>query len=318
MSLRQPAILRSWKLVGEPEPYPTASGVENVIKAKAQAAAAADPSLTTDQRIRLEHFNRFLSRVFAEGPDSEWLLKGGTGMLARVPSTRATLDIDLYRAGYGLDRAVDDLRRLADHDLGDHFRFVYVGHRAILAGDQQPYADGYRVDFEIYIGAQKKGRIGVDLSTSTGLTAEPTVAAPASALDLPRLVGFDYRLYPVVDQVADKVCATMQRYGGRPSSREKDLVDLVVLAVTHDIDGAALSLAITTETQRRCMDSFDQFVIPAAWGPAFEKLARLVPYCVGVEAIDGASDLASAFIDPVLLGAATDSWWSHEERAWHA
>jgi hypothetical protein len=50
-----------------------------------------------DQRIRLEHFNRFLSRDFSEGPDSEWVLKGATGLLARVPSTRATLDIDLYR-----------------------------------------------------------------------------------------------------------------------------------------------------------------------------------------------------------------------------
>lgn len=47
-------------------------------------------------------------------------------MLARVPSTRATVDIDLYRSGYGLDEAVADLRRLAERDLGDHFRFVYV------------------------------------------------------------------------------------------------------------------------------------------------------------------------------------------------
>jgi hypothetical protein len=33
-------------------------------------------------------------------------------------------------AGYrhGLDDAVEDLRRLADRDLGDHFRFVYIGH----------------------------------------------------------------------------------------------------------------------------------------------------------------------------------------------
>jgi hypothetical protein len=108
--------------VGEPEPYPTAKGVEDAIKAAARRAFAADPSLTTDERIRLEHFNRFLSRVFSEGTDSEWLLKGGTGLLARVPSARATLDIDLYREGYGLDEAVEDLRRLAARDLGDHFR----------------------------------------------------------------------------------------------------------------------------------------------------------------------------------------------------
>ena len=46
-------------------------------------------------RIRQEHFRRFLSRAFAEGNDSGWLLKGGTGALARVGSARTTTDIDL-------------------------------------------------------------------------------------------------------------------------------------------------------------------------------------------------------------------------------
>lgn len=304
--------------MAEAEPYATARGVEDAIKQAARAAAAADPALTTDQRIRLEHFNRFLSRVFSEGPDSEWLLKGGTGMLARVPSTRATLDIDLYRSGYELDAAVADLLRLAERDLGDHFRFVYVRHRAIVAGEEQPYTDGYRVEFDTYIGAQRKGGVGVDLSTGAGLTAEPTVVAPASALDLPRLVGFDYRLYPVVDQIADKVCAAMHQYGGRPSSREKDLVDLVVLAVTHDIDGTALSTAITTESRRRRMGDIERLVVPTEWGPAYEKMARRVPYCAGLETIAAARDLASAFIDPVLDRTAQGLTWNHDERTWRS
>lgn len=305
--------------MNEPEPYPTAKGVEDAIKAAARRASAADPSLTTGQRIRLEHFNRFLSRVFSDGPDSEWLLKGGTGMLARVPSTRATRDIDLYREGYALDDAVADLRRLADHDLGDHFRFVYVGHRAIVGGEGQPYTDGYQVNFDTYIGAQKKGRISVDLATGAGLTAEPTVTAPASALDLPWLIRFDYRLYPAVDQIADKVCATMHRYGdGRPSSREKDLIDLVVLAVTQDIDGTALTTAIATEARRRCMDPIERFVVPAEWGPAYSKMARTVPYCADVQDIAAASDLVAALIDPALLGTATGRTWRSEERMWRS
>lgn len=302
--------------MAEPERYPTAKGVEDAIKAAARRASAADPSLTTDQRIRLEHFNRFLSRVFSEGSESEWLLKGGTGMLARVPSTRATLDIDLFCGGYGLDEAVADLRRLAEHDLGDHFRFVYVAHRSIVGGEGQPYTDGCRVLFDAYIGAQKKGSIGVDLATGGGLTAEPTISAPANALDLPRLIGFDYRLYPVVDQIADKVCATMHRYGERPSSREKDLVDLVVLAVTHDIDGTALTRAIVTETRRRRMDPIDRFVVPVEWGAAYARMARSVPYCADRTSIDAASELVAALIDPALDGTAIGRTWSSDEREW--
>ena len=62
----------------EPQPYPTAKGVEDAIKEAAKRASADDPALTTNERIRLEYFNRFLSRVFSDGPDSEWGLKGGT------------------------------------------------------------------------------------------------------------------------------------------------------------------------------------------------------------------------------------------------
>ncbi len=300
----------------EPQPYATAKGVEDAIKAAAKRASAGDSALTTDQRIRLEYFNRFLSRIFSDDPDSEWVLKGGTGMLARVASTRATLDIDLYREGYGVDEAVEDLRRLAERDLGDHFRFVYTGHRAILAGEGQPHTDGYRVEFDTYIGAQRKGSIGVDLSTGAGLTAEPTITVPASALDLPRLVGFEYRVYPVVDQIADKVCATTQRYDDRPSSREKDLVDIVVLAVTQDIDGTALTTAIRAEISRRGMDPIEHFVIPDEWGPAYEQLARRVPHCADVVDVGAAQELASALINPALDGTATGLMWRATTRRW--
>jgi hypothetical protein len=59
--------------------------VEAAIKAAAKKAAQADPALDTGKRIQLEYFNRFLSRTFSEGNESEWVLKGGTGMLARIP-----------------------------------------------------------------------------------------------------------------------------------------------------------------------------------------------------------------------------------------
>lgn len=131
--------------MSESVPYPSGAAVEAAIKDAAKKAAAAEPSLSINERIRLEYFNRFLSRVFSEGSDSEWLLKGGTGMLARVPSARATLDIDLYRDGFTLDQTLADLRRLADMDLGDHFRFVYTGHENSIGGEEQPYTDGYRV-----------------------------------------------------------------------------------------------------------------------------------------------------------------------------
>lgn len=76
--------------MAEVDPYPTPGGVENAIKDAAKKAATADPSLDVNKRIHLEYFNRFLSRIFSEGEESEWVLKGGTGILSRVPSSRST------------------------------------------------------------------------------------------------------------------------------------------------------------------------------------------------------------------------------------
>lgn len=300
----------------EREPYLTPGGVESAIKDAAKKAAAADRSLDLSKRIQLEYFNRFLSRVFSDGDGSEWVLKGGTGILARVPSTRATRDIDLYRQGFTITQALDELIRLASIDLGDHFRFEYAGHSASIGNDTQPYTDGYQVKFTILIGLSAKGSLPVDLAVGAGITGGVTTAAPATALDLPRLVSHPYRLYPIIDQIADKVCATMTEYNGRPSSREKDLVDLVVIAATQDLDGAALRIAIATEARRRQMDALTHFVVPSSWRAGYTRLSRSVPYCANSRTIELATALVTGMIDPALSGDADGKTWSHEALAW--
>ncbi|MGK2876679.1 MAG: nucleotidyl transferase AbiEii/AbiGii toxin family protein [Nocardioides sp.] len=296
--------------------YPTPGGVENAIKDAAKKAAAADPSLDVNKRIQLEYFNRFLSRVFSEGANSEWVLKGGTGILARVPSTRSTRDIDLYRAGYTLAAALDDLIRLTSIDLGDHFHFEYAGHTDSIGTETQPYTEGYQVKFTILIGVASKGSLQVDLAVGAGMTGDVVITDPASALRLPRLASNPYRLYPVVDQIADKVCATMTEYQDRASSREKDLVDLVVFATTQEVEGAALRIAIATEARRRKMEPFEHFTIPSTWGPGYSKLSKPVPYCAGYPTVDLAAELVARLVDPALSSAVDGLTWSHEELDW--
>ena len=145
------------------EPYRSAASVEAAIRDAARRGFAADKSMSTQDRIRQEYFRRFLSRVFSEQEDSEWLLKGGTGVLARVASGRRTTDIDLFRANNTLDDALADLIRLAGLDLGDHFRFLFTKHRPVVGGNQQTYTEGYGVDFDVYIGPDRKEPLHVDL-----------------------------------------------------------------------------------------------------------------------------------------------------------
>ncbi len=298
------------------EPYPTPAGVEAAIKDAAKKAAKTDLSLDVNRRIQLEYFNRFLSRVFSDGDESEWVLKGGTGILARVPSTRSTRDIDLYREGFTLTQALDDLIRLAAIDLGDHFRFEYVGHTDSIGNDTQPYTEGYQVKFNIFIGLSAKGNLQVDLAVGAGMTGDVVTTEPATALNLPRLARNPYRLYPVVDQIADKVCATMTEYHEKASSREKDLVDLVVFATTQDIDGDGLRIAITTEARRRKMETFDHFAVPTTWGAGYAKLSKPVPYCADYRTVDLAAELVTRLIDPALSRDAEGKTWSHESLSW--
>lgn len=237
-------------------------------------------------------------------------------MLARIPSTRSTRDIDLYRQGLTLDQSLEDLRRLISIDLGDHFRFEYAGHESSISTDAQPYTDGYRVTFNVFIGVANKGKVQIDLAVGPGMTDEVQMSLPVVSLDLPRLVSHRYRLYPVVDQIADKVCATMFDFDSGPSSREKDLVDLVVFAVTQHIDGAALSLAIDTERRRRKMEHFGKFVVPSTWGIGYANLSKPVPYCGEYRTVELAAELVSRLIDPALSGEVSGKAWSADELRW--
>lgn len=301
--------------MGAPDPYATARAVESAIREAARKAARGDSSLDTQKLIQLEYFNRFLSRIFSE-EESEWVLKGGTGILARVPSSRSTRDIDLYRQGLPLVQALEDLRRLASVDLGDHFRFEFVSHQPSIATEAQPYTEGHRVTFQVFVGVAKRGTLQVDLAVGVGTTDEVQTSQPMTALDLPRLVSHRYRLYPVVDQIADKVCATMFDYDGRPSSREKDLVDIVVFAVTQDLNGMALARAVQTECIRRGLGPLERFVVPATWGRGYVTQSKSVPYCADYPTVEHAAALASRLIDPVLVGETDQKTWSASELRW--
>ena len=298
------------------EPYKSAAAVEAAIRDAARNAFAADKSMSAQDRIRQEYFRRFLSRIFSERDDSDWLLKGGTGVLARVASGRRTTDIDLFRANNTLDGALAELIRLASIDLGDFFRFVYTKHQSAVGGDQQTYTEGYGVDFDVYIGADKKEPLHVDLVVGVIVTDEVTVTPPANRLDLPRLPNNDYRLYPIVDQIADKVCATMADYSGRPSSREKDLVDLVVIAKTQTLSADALGRAIDAEASARSLISLTELTIPPTWGRLYAKEAKDVPYCADYRTAGLAGELMRAFIDPVMRGEVPGKTWSPDSLAW--
>jgi hypothetical protein len=59
--------------------------IKDAAKKAAQQAGPGVSAASVDAQIRQARFDRFLTRVFVQGEHSEWLLKGGMSMLARVP-----------------------------------------------------------------------------------------------------------------------------------------------------------------------------------------------------------------------------------------
>ena len=298
------------------DPYQTPAAVESAIRSAAQKAARNDKSLSTQERIRLEYFHRFLCRIFSETPTDAWLLKGGTALLARVPSARATSDVDLFNQRHSLAAALTELRRLAALDLGDFFRFEYVSHTDSLGGKQQAYTEGIRVSFDVYLGVNKKDRLNVDLVVKAVTTETPETIIPSNVLTLPKLPQCEYRLYPLVDQMADKVCATLSLYNGHPSTRVKDLVDLVVLTLTQTIDGGRLEVAITREAASRGLPLPETFTAPPDWDASYRKLASPIPDCKDYFTVALATSLVNALLEPVLARKAKGLRWDPKIRAW--
>lgn len=298
------------------DPYQTPAAVESAIRSAAKKAARNDKSLSTQERIRLEYFHRFLCRIFSETPTDAWLLKGGTALLARVPSARATSDVDLFNQRHSLAAALTELRRLAALDLGDFFRFEYVSHTDSLGGKQQAYTEGIRVSFDVYLGVNKKDRLNVDLVVKAVTTETPETIIPSNVLTLPKLPQCKYRLYPLVDQMADKVCATLSVYNGYPSTRVKDLVDLVLLTLTQTIDGGRIEVAITREAASRGLPFPETFTAPPDWDASYRKLASPIPDCKDYLTVALATSLVNALLEPVLAGKAKGLRWDPKIRAW--
>lgn len=282
-------------------------------EAAKKASREAGPNAraaTVDAQIRQARFDRFLSRVFAEGEASKWMLKGGMSMLARVPQARTTKDMDLAAEHAGdLAEAEAALVRAVDVDLGDHLTFRLLRSTPTGLGENQPGVLTRRYVFScidtggVVGGEREIDQVKVDLVVGPAPVGRPEVVEPANRLHLRRrLVTHPYRLYPVADQIADKVCATMDtNYPTGASSRVKDLVDLVVLARTQRVDLEELRAAVATKRTLGKIPPFEHLQVPDEWATAYPKEARGVPGAQDITAAE-AEAYAAQLVDRALTG----------------
>jgi hypothetical protein len=272
---------------------------------------ATDSQQAVSQLRRQFAYDRLLARLFHTG-SQEWILKGGVSMIARLGSARHTADVDLVVRADSVDAALAALRLAAAQDLGDFFTFRFEGARALVQG-----VAGLRIPTEAWLGPRRFERFGVDLVTGAVITGCPEEAEPLLALTIPGLVRPRYRLYPLVDSVSDKVMAIMEKHGARPSTRFRDLVDLVLVAHSQQVRADELATALASERLRRELPLGNELAVPdeTLWRAGYRTVAADVPGIAEKNLAD-ALPLAKRFIDPVLAGSVRGAVWDPVDLVW--
>lgn len=292
-------------------PYATPAAFRRALTDRLRAMAAPHGPWPLPDLQRQFAYDRLLTRLYLL--DDAWILKGATAMLARRIAVRHTIDIDVYRATQR-EEAERDLRRGLDLDAGDWFRFE--------AGPARPVADaaiGLRIPVVANLGATTWARFHIDIvAEGVRMTGTPEHVPALTAIAIPGLQQPGYRAYPLIDHVADKTCAILERQasGQRPSTRFKDLVDLVSLTAHVHATAAAQGDALRSEVARRRITLPARFDVPdvALWGPGYAAEARRAVVPTAPSLADALAEVRP-YLDPLLDGTATGTW-DPDHRRW--
>ncbi|WP_170284572.1 nucleotidyl transferase AbiEii/AbiGii toxin family protein [Kribbella amoyensis] len=244
--------------------------------------------------------------------DSKWVIKGATALLARRVSVRHTIDIDIYRPGQIVD-VERMVREAAALDIADWMRFEVAQSRPVQAAG----AEAARVGLRSFIGTKLWAAFQVDLvADGVVMIGEPDEVHPLTALNVGDREHTLWRAYPLVDHVADKVCAILETHGGRPSTRYKDLIDLVAITQQSSVPADLQRRAFVKEARRRTLTLPKSFDVPDVelWTRGYRSEARRT---VGLQAVEleDALKLVKPFVDPLLAGPVAGRWVP-ENRSW--
>ncbi|MDP9324966.1 MAG: nucleotidyl transferase AbiEii/AbiGii toxin family protein [Candidatus Dormibacteraeota bacterium] len=275
------------------------------LRARAMTGASSLPELQ-----RQFAYDRLLERLYRVNPD--WILKGAAALLAREIGVRATIDIDVYRA-VDSEVAERDLRTAAGLDLGDWFTFEIGPARPLRAG-----ATSTRFHVTARVGTTAWAAHQIDLAgLDVRMTAHPDHVGPLVEVTMPNVDQGGYTAYPLVDHIADKLAAILERHGEKaaPSTRFKDLVDLVAIVTRAEVPADLLARAIGSEAEHRGLELTATFEVPdrQLWESGYAAEANRSRINIGLT-LDDALAIVRPLVEPLLRGEAEGRWDPRHQR----
>lgn len=290
--------------------YATPAAFRAALEARLNAAARAGGRPVGSAR-KLVAFTRLLARLARAAPD-RWVLKGGFALELRLPGqARATRDVDIDWAA-SLDEATNALVEAAALALDDYFEFDIqrVGD-ADVGG-----VGGIRFHADAYAG----GRLFEPLLIDVGVGSERF--PPADELTAPDLLEFAeieparIRAIRLEQHIAEKLHAYTRRHADdQPSSRAKDLIDIILMSELADFDLERLRDAIRLVFEARATHELPASLPapPREWARPYRALAEEVG--LDPEPLAG-HRVAATFLDPVLSDESDLAHWNAPTTEW--
>jgi len=242
-------------------------------------------------------FERFMARL-----DDRWILKGGYALQLRNPQARTTQDIDLLVKDIPPKIMSESLVTALHQSMPDYFAFYAEQTNPV---NTQPKL--YRFLVTARLAGREFERFHIDIGTQDPVVESPEPLIPPDLLSFAGLSSAPILCYAISQHIAEKIHAIVVTRQ-TPSSRVKDMVDILLLAqiqkplVITQLRGALEQIFTARNTPMP--DHFDH--IPAMWQQAYEQLDRalVMPFSNFQEGSKKLTD----FIEPVLQGNASGYW----------
>lgn len=293
--------------------YATPAAFRAALEARLNATARAGGRPVGHAR-KLVAFTRLLARLERAAPD-RWILKGGFALELRVPGqARTTRDVDIDW-DTSLDDAATALVEAAALDLGDHFAFHI---RAAGDADIGNAGGGVRFHADAYVAGRLFEPLLIDVGVGRESLSPPDELTAPDLLDFADIAPAHVRAIALEQHIAEKVHAYTRRHGDdQPSSRAKDLIDIVLMSELASFDFDRLREAVTRVFEERATHDVPA-ALPAApndWARPYRALAE----DVGLDPNPSAGHrLAAAFLDPVLAAEPGVTHWDAEQLRWRS
>jgi hypothetical protein len=159
-------------------------------------------------------------------------------------------------------------------------------------------------------------RVVIDVGFGMPPVVEPVVLEASRLLEFAEIPSIVVPALAVEQHLAEKLHAYSRTYAGdRPSSRVKDLVDIVVIAHTTTVDGERLRQAVTAIFERRATHE-PPGALPSPPRDWVRPWATLVKHLPAEPDLASGFSVAAAFWNPMLAGDDGLIRWDPHRLGW--